>query len=81
MDNIDENLLEEIKAIIQQSKQGAYLATIEAASKKIGIGVKSLRKMTDLKDFPCLKIGVKKMIIMSKINDWFDEHKGETFNL
>ncbi|MFK4784542.1 hypothetical protein [Fusobacterium sp. MFO224] len=80
MNNIDGKLIEEIKTIIEKSK-GTHLATIEVASKEIGIGVKSLRKMTDLKDFPCLKIGVKKLIIMNKMNEWFDEHKGETFNL
>lgn len=77
----DINLLEEIKTIIEKSKKDVHLATIDVAAKKLGIGTRNLRKLTFEKDFPIIKIGVKKLIIMSQINDWLEKHRGEEFNL
>ena len=53
------------------------LLTIDEAAEVIGIGRKKLRELTLEEDFPFVKIGVKRMIIMTEISNWLSEHRGE----
>ena len=53
--------------------------TVKEYSKYTGIGILTLKQLAkQYKDFPCIKVGVKLLIIRDKIGDWLEKHKGET---
>lgn len=58
-------------------KEEKILFKIEEAAERIGIGQQKLRELSEIKGFPVIKIGVKKLIIINKVEQWFYEHKGE----
>lgn len=53
------------------------LLKIEEAAEIIGIGRHKLRELTEYPDFPVIKIGSKRMVIMGKVEEWFSKHRGE----
>ena len=48
---------------------------IKEAAKITGIGEQTLKKLTFKKNFPVIKCGCKKLIIMSKIEEWLYENR------
>ena len=54
------------------------MLTMPEASKLTGIGLQKLKQIAkEYADFPCIKIGVKHLVIKEKLPEWFDKHKGE----
>lgn len=54
------------------------MLTMPEAAKLTGIGLQKLKQIArEYRDFPCIKIGVKHLVIKEKLPDWFDKHKGE----
>lgn len=54
------------------------MLTISETAKITNIGIAKLKQIAkDYNDFPCVKIGVKHLVIKEKLSDWFEKHKGE----
>lgn len=54
------------------------MLTMSETSKLTNIGVAKLKQIArEYIDFPCIKIGVKHLVIKEKLPEWFDKHKGE----
>lgn len=61
-----------------EEKSEVILKTFEEAAKITGIGRDTFRKMAnEHRDFPKIKIGTRKFVIMEKLAEWFNEHRGE----
>jgi hypothetical protein len=54
------------------------MLTMPETAKLTGIGLQKLKQIArEYTDFPCVKIGVKHLVIKEKLADWFMKHKGE----
>ena len=54
------------------------MLTMPETAKLTGIGLQKLKQIArEYYDFPCVKIGVKHLVIKDKLVDWFEKHKGE----
>jgi len=54
------------------------MLTIPETAKLTNIGVAKLKQIArEYSDFPCIKIGVKHLVIKEKLPEWFEKHKGE----
>ena len=71
-----EELLNELKVLTDEPK----LITLMNDSKKLGIGLKTLRKLSREKDFPCIQFGNKKMVVTKELDGWLQSHLGECFD-
>ena len=54
------------------------MLTMPETAKLTNIGVAKLKQIArEYSDFPCIKIGVKHLVIKEKLPEWFEKHKGE----
>lgn len=53
--------------------------TVKEFAELMGIGYIKAYELAKSKDFPCIKVGKKILIITSKIDDWIEKSIGNAF--
>ncbi len=53
--------------------------TVKEFAELMGIGYIKAYELVKSKDFPCIKVGKKILVISSKIDEWIENSIGNTF--
>lgn len=70
--------MEKYRIINMKHDKRKTMTTIEFA-KEYGIGINSAYNIVHTKGFPAISLGRKKLIIRSKVDEWIEQHIGESF--
>lgn len=54
-----------------------FVYDLKQVSEILGVSITKTRELSRRNDFPSLKIGTKKMVVASKLNEWLVNHIGE----
>lgn len=61
------------------NKYNKKTITVKEFALLMGIGYIKAYELTKSKDFPCIKVGKKILVITSKIDEWIENSIGNTF--
>lgn len=53
------------------------LLTIAETSERLGMTKNTVYELAKTKDFPCIRVGKRKFVSASKLNDWAESHIGK----
>ena len=67
------------KVKIVEPYKNQKLITIQEFGKLYGIGKSKAYILANMKGFPCIKNGNKTLIIVSKVDEWLEDHIGLEF--
>ncbi|MGL5656028.1 MAG: helix-turn-helix domain-containing protein [Fusobacteriaceae bacterium] len=58
-------------------KDEVLLITLKEAASYIGIGINKIYELAKTADFPCVKIGAKKLVIKSELTGYLIKKRGK----
>lgn len=69
-----ENITEKIQNHKKNIDRKTY--TIRELAEVLGVSENKARQITHAKDFPVIIVGVKRLTVISKLDDWIENHLG-----
>ncbi len=58
-------------------KEESLLITLKEAASYVGIGINKIYELAKKSDFPCVKVGAKRLVIKSELESYLISNRGK----